>query len=272
LGGPGADEAAGFWLSEGFTDFYAGRVLLRAGLWTPADYAAELNRTLLRNASSPARLATAAEVSAKYWTDNDFRQLPYDRGHLLAVLLDDRIRRHTRGRADLDDVLREMRIATRQLAERGTRTDAETLFAAVLADRFGMDVIGALALHVDGGEPVVLPADLYGTCARVETATQPTFDRGFDAAATSAAGNVVAGVDTSGSAYAAGLRNGMRLIRREGGEPGNAAVEFVYRVDDGGTERLVRYLPTGRGTVEFQRVVLTPEAASARCITLMSGA
>lgn len=272
LGGPGEDEAAGFWLSEGFTDFYAGRVLLRAGLWTPADYVAELNRTLLRNASSPARLATSAEVAAKFWTDGNYHQLPYDRGHLLGVLLNDRLRRHTQGRADLDDVLWEMRVATRRLAERGTRVDAETLFAAVLMDRFGMDVVGALALHVDGGEPVVLPADLYGTCARVETVTQPMFDRGFDAGATSAAGNVVAGVDTAGNAYAAGLRNGMRLLRREGGEPGNASVEFVYRVDDGGTERVIRYLPAGRGTVEFQRVVLTPEATSARCVELMSGA
>lgn len=272
LGGPSADEAAGFWLSEGFTDFYAGRVLLRAGLWTPADYVAEVNRTLLRNASSPVRMATSKEVSDGFWTNPDVRQLPYDRGHLLALLLDDRVRRHTQGRADLDDVLREMRVMARQLSERGTRTDAETLFTVVLMQRFDMDVLGALALHLDGGLPVVLPADLYGTCARVETVTQPDYDRGFDAAATSAAGNVVAGVDAAGPAYAAGLRDGMRLLRREAGEPGNAAVELVYRVEDGGTERLIRYRPAGRGTVEFQRIVLTPDAASARCVALLSGA
>ncbi|HEX6037736.1 hypothetical protein [Longimicrobium sp.] len=272
VGGPSADEASGFWLSEGFTDFYAGRVLLRAGLWTPADFVAEVNRTLLRNASSPARLATSAEVAAKFWTDANVRQLPYDRGHLLGLLLDDRIRRHTGGRADLDDVLREMRVTARQLAERGTGTDAETLFSAVLMRRFDMDVLGALALHLDGGEPVVLPADLYGTCARVETATQPDFSRGFDAGATTAAGNVVTGVDPAGPAYAAGMRDGMRLLRREAGQPGDGSVELAYRVDDGGTERVIRYLPAGRGTVEFQRVVLTPEATSARCVALMSGA
>lgn len=272
VGGPSADEAAGFWLSEGFTDFYAGRVLLRAGLWTPADFVAEVNETLLRNASSPVRLATSTEVSARFWTDADVRQLPYDRGHLLAVLLDDRVRRHTSGRADLDDVLREMRVMAGRLAESGRRGDAETLFAVVLMERFGMDVLGALALHLDGGEPVVLPADLYGTCARVETATQPDFSRGFDGAATSAAGNVVTGVDTAGPAYAAGLRDGMRLVRREAGTPGDASVEMAYRVDDGGTERVIRYLPAGRGTVEFQRIVLTPEASTARCVALLSGA
>lgn len=272
VGGPSEDEAAGYWFSEGFTDFYAGRALLRAGLWTPADYVAELNRTLLRNASSPVRLATSREVSERFWTDASMQQLPYDRGHLLAVLLDDRIRRHTQGRADLDDVLREMRTAARQFAERGRPVDAESLFPAVLMQRFDMDVVGALALHLDGGLPVVLPEDLYGACARVETVTQPEYDRGFDAAATSAAGNVLAGVDPAGRAYAAGLRDGMRVIRREGGEPGNAAVELVYRVDDGGTEHVIRYLPAGRGTVEFQRVVLTPEAASAQCVALMSGA
>lgn len=264
------EAASAFWLTEGFADFYGPRGLLRAGLWTPADYAAELNRVLLRNASSPARAAPNSAIVERFWDDADVRQLPYDRGHLLALLLDHRIRAHTGSRADMDDVLRAQRAADTRNTQAGTRVDAAALFPAIIQRELGMDVTAELARHVERGEPVTLPADLFGTCARVETATQPDFHRGFDLAATNAT-RVITGVDPTSPAYAAGLRDGMRLIRRESGEIGNAAVEIVYRVDDAGTERIIRYLPQGKGRITMQRVVLTPDAASERCVRLMSG-
>ncbi|HEX6911032.1 MAG TPA: hypothetical protein VF142_11590, partial [Longimicrobium sp.] len=270
-GFPADDEVSVYWLSEGFSDFYAGRALLRAGLWTPADYVAELNTTLLRNASSPARLATSPEVSARFWSDPNVRQLPYDRGHLLGALLDYRVRRATEGRADLDDVLNETRAIARRRQNAPSPAHAGDLFTATLMARFDMDVTGTLALHLDGGEPVFLPPDLYGACATVRTVQQPEFTRGFDPAATSRAGNVVAGVDPAGPAYAAGLRDGMRLLRRESGAMGDASVELAYRVDDGGTERVIRYLPAGTGTIAFQRIELTSRGTSPECVRLMSG-
>jgi predicted metalloprotease with PDZ domain len=270
IGDAPREAASAFWLTEGFADFYGPRGLLRAGLWTPADYAAELNRVLLRNASSPARAVPNSAIVERFWDDADVHQLPYDRGHLLALLLDHRIRTHTDGRADMDDVLRAQRATDARNRQAGARVDAATLFPTVVQRELGMDVTAELARHVERGEPVTLPADLFGTCARVETATQPDFDRGFDLAATNAT-RVITGLDPASPAYAAGLRDGMRLIRRESGEIGNAAVEIVYRVEDAGTERIIRYLPQGKGRITLQRVVLTPDTASERCVRLMSG-
>ena len=268
---PETDQAQGYWFSEGWTDFYASRILLRAGLWTPEDYAAELNRVLMRYATSSARTAPNAEVAHRHWRDGDFRQVPYDRGHLLALLLDRRIRRATAGRADMDDVMQAQRAAARENERRGTPMDAPRLFAATTRQRFGVDVSAEVARHVDAGEAILLPADLYGGCGAIETITRPAFHRGFDLAATEAAGGVLAGVDSTSPAYAAGLRDGMRIIRREGGTPGDPTVEYVYRVDAGGTERVIRYLPAGKGTITFQRLVLAPNASSAPCIASMSG-
>lgn len=157
------DQPLGYWFSEGFTDFYAGRILLRAGLWTPADYIAELNTVLMRNASSPARTATNAVLAERFWSDADHQKLPYDRGHLFAILLDDRIRRQTAGRADLDDMMQ----AQRALVRRGgpTASDAARLFPST-ALAVGVDVSDELARHMERGEPVMLPADLYGRLRR----------------------------------------------------------------------------------------------------------
>ena len=268
-GFPEKDEALGYWFSEGFSDFQAARVLLRAGLWTPEEYVAELNRVLLRYAASPARGATGADVLARFWSDQAVQQLPYDRGHLLALLFDRRIRAATGGRAGLDDAL----LAQRARARRDSiATGAATLFPALVRAEYGIDLAPDLARHEDRGEPVTLPADLFGPCARIETATRPEFHRGFDIARTQAAGGVITGVDPTLPAHAAGLRDGMKLVRRESGTIGDSSVEIVYRVEDGGTERLIRYMPTGKGRVTFQRVVLAPDASRETCAKVMGGA
>lgn len=273
IGGFPEGESAGVaWLTEGWTDYYAGRALLRAGLWTPADFIADLNRVLARNAGSPARALPNAAIVERYWTDSDVQQLPYDRGHLLALLLDHRIRLATGGRVDMDDVMLAQRALARRNARAGTRLDAAALFPAALREATGIGVAEELARHVERGEPVLLPADLFGTCASVRTTTQPEFHRGFDLRATEAAGNAVTGLDPASPAYAAGMRNGMRLLRREAGVPGDATVEYAYRVDDAGTERVIRYLPRGKGRITLQRVVAGPDALSERCRRLMSGA
>lgn len=268
---PRDDERMGYWFSEGWTEFYAGRALLRAGMWTPAEFAAELNETLLRNATSPARALTSAQFAERFWTDAAVQKLPYDRGRLLALLLDHRLRQRADGR-DMDDVMRELRIAAREQEGRAERMHAPGLFTAVMGTKFGMDVSADVARHIDRAEPILLPADLFGTCATVRTFTQPIFHRGFDIEATSAAGNVITGLDPTSPAYAAGLRDGMRIVRRESGSIGDSSVELVYRMDDGGTERIIRYLPQGKEMITFQRVELNEGADQAACARLMSGA
>lgn len=270
-GQPEGEGASAFWITEGFADFYAGRALLRAGLWTPAEFLAELNRVLLRNAGSPVRTLPNSAIAERFWTDNNVQQLPYDRGHLLALMLDHRVRAHTAGRADMDDVMVAQRALAARNARAGASADAAALFPVVVRQALGLDLSPELARHVERGEPVVLPSDLFGACARVEWATQPTFDRGFDAGATAAAGNVVTGVDPASPAYAAGMRDGMRLLRRQPGEFGNAAVEIAYVVVDGENERVIRYLPAGKGQITFQRIVPTSTATSAACIRTMGG-
>jgi predicted metalloprotease with PDZ domain len=273
IGGYPEGETAGVaWFTEGWTDFYAGRALLRAGLWTPAEFAADLNQVLLRNATSPARAVPNAVIAERYWSDADVQQLPYDRGNLLALLLDHHIRARTGGRADMDDVMLAQRALARANAQAGTHVHAAELFPAAVRQAAGTDVAAELEAHVRRGEPVLLPEDLFAGCATIQTAEQPEFSRGFDLRATEANGLRITGLDASSPAYAAGMREGMRIIRREAGTPGDASVEYAYRVDDGGTERVILYLPQGKGRVTMQRVVLTPEATSERCVRLMSGA
>jgi predicted metalloprotease with PDZ domain len=264
----GEAEAADYWFSEGFADYLAAKVLLRSGLWSLADWAADKNETLLRYGTSPARNATAAEIAARFWSDRAVQQVSYDRGHLLAARLDAEISARSDGRDSLDSVLR----AQRKAAD-GSDALATDLFRATLRELTGVDAAAAIDRHVGLGEPLELPPGLYGDCARLVTERRKAFDRGFDAEATRIAEGEIAGVDPAGPAYAAGMRDGMIIVDRIGGTIGDSTVELAYRLLDEEGVRIVRYLPAGRTEHDVQRLVLTAEGEDqeARCRARLAG-
>lgn len=240
------------WFSEGFTDFYTRRLLVRAGLASPREFADAWNAVLADYAASPYRATSNSAAAKLFWSNEGAQKLPYQRGALLAALWDAR-QRDARG-VRLDDVLR------RQLADPRAPTmwrtgSAATLFALV-ARGAGLDVRADIARFVDRGEPVALAPDTFGPCARVATTVRPAFERGWDADATERANNIVTGLDAASPAFAAGLRNGMRLLRRSEGIPGDSRVRYVMQVDDAGTTRTIAFRPEGRARVTVQEVVL----------------
>jgi len=260
------DEALGYWFSEGFTEFYTARLLVREGAWGPEQFAANLNEVLAAYAQSPVATEPNSRILADFWNDNAVKDLPYQRGRLLALVWDARLRASGR---DMDDVMLALRDRAR--TEKAPRGPA--LFAEVAAAQ-GLDVGADLDAHVERGALVLLPADAFAPCGVVVTQTLPRFHRGFDIQATQANNNVIAGVNPQGPAYAAGMRDGMVLIRRDAGEIGDATQEIAYVVRDGETERTFRYMPTGEGAFQIQRLDLASPlegAARERCIAVLGG-
>jgi predicted metalloprotease with PDZ domain len=259
LGRMPVEEARDNWFSEGFTDYLAAKLLVRAGLWTPEEYAADKNETLLRYGTSPAQTVSDSEIAQRFWTDPFVQQVGYDRGHLLAARLDAEIAARTEGKESLESVLR----AQRRMAD-GSAELATNLFRRTVLEKTGIDIEGEVEAYARRGEPLTLPADLFGECARIVKERRKAFDRGFDADSTRRAGGVIAGVDRDGPAYAAGMREGMRLVRREAGKIGDASVEIAYRVaDEAGGERVIRYLPESRNEFQVQRIELAASGAQA---------
>lgn len=266
---PEEDEPRDYWFSEGFNDYLAAKVLLRTGIWSLADWAADKNETLLRYGGSPAKTADGAEIARRFWTDSAVQQVSYDRGHLLAAKLDAEIAARSGGKQSLEGVLRVQRRAAESSSELATALFRKTLLAET-----GIDIDADLERYARRGEPLLLPEDLFGDCARLVTERRKVFTRGYDADATRRAGGVIVGVDPDGPAYAAGLRDGMQLVRRESGKIGDATVELAYRVTDGGVERVIGFMPEGKGEFELQRLELAGSGAEheARCRARLGGA
>ena len=266
-GAPEQDEALQYWFSEGFTEFYTGRVMVREGVWTPTAFAADFNRMLREYAESPVREAANARILADFWNDQPVRQLPYQRGRLLATMWDARLRA---GGHDLDDIMLEMRARVHG----GDPLKAVEMLP-IVADAMGLDVRPDIARFAEQGAAIMLPEDVFAPCGRVTTRQTPRFHRGFDIEATSAHNNVIAGVDPASPAYAAGLRDGMVLVRRAHGEIGDAEQEIAYVVRDGGNERTISYMPRAPGPpMTVQSLVLDDDLAGdklARCVAVLAG-
>jgi predicted metalloprotease with PDZ domain len=154
------DEAASYWFSEGFTDFFAPRILVRDRIWGAREFAGDLNAMLRAYAASPERTAPNARIVEARTSDPKVEQLPYQRGRLFATLIDARLR--TRGR-DLDEVMLEMR---RRAPTAGMYAPA--LFAAVMAD-MGLPVDEDIRTYVERGEPIPLPEDSFAPCGTLVT-------------------------------------------------------------------------------------------------------
>lgn len=270
IGKLGEPETADYWLSEGFTDFVTYRVLARSGLWEPADFAELFNEMLRRYAFSAERDKPNARIVEAFWGNSAVQKLPYQRGMLFALLLDGELLKASGGARDFDDII---------LAMRRKHGDGDKPMLAVESFReearaLGLPIDALLKKHIEGGEPIMLAAESFKPCGGVTTIKSPPFDRGFDIEATQAAGNVVSGIDRQHPAFAAGLRDGMKIVRREGGKVGDPQVEFVYRVKDGEKERVIRYMPQGKGLFDLQQLVLTKDlsgAALAACKRSLGG-
>ncbi len=262
---PQDGEPLQYWLSEGFTDFYTARMLVRGGLWTPQQYVDDLNEALLAYAQSPIREAPNSRILADFWTDRDVQRMPYMRGRFLAMIWDARLRRNGHS---FDDVVHDMRAR----ASHGAVYAQEIFVTSAPAS--GLDLGSDIESYVTNGAPILLPEGVLAPCGRIITREAPNFHRGFDIQATQANNNIIAGVDPNLPAYAAGLRNGMVLIRRDGGEIGNAEAEIAYVVRDGDTERTFRYMPRGRGTFTTQRLELAQPLKGerlAQCMRAIAG-
>jgi predicted metalloprotease with PDZ domain len=110
----------GLWVAEGFTNYYGHLMLRRSGLWDDNRFLRRESATIGGIENAPGtRLMSAVEssLSAPFIDDAPHAQLTnlentaisyYPKGELIAMVLDLLVRGRTKGKASLDEVMRQM--------------------------------------------------------------------------------------------------------------------------------------------------------------------
>jgi len=173
----GNDEAALYWFSEGFTEFYTQRTLLRSGIWSLNTFIDDLNDTLLAYAENPSNREPNNWTSARFWTDPAVQHIPYLRGNLFAYLLDNHIRQASGNAIGLDEVIFRMRDRWK-IAPTDHRPGVLENLKASYHELLGSDdqLDALIESHITKGELIQLPTDMFGQCASVEPSVLPYED------------------------------------------------------------------------------------------------
>jgi predicted metalloprotease with PDZ domain len=234
--GPYESYRAFDWFKEGFTQYYAYKLVYLAGLMPLSAYIESLNRDL--------RL---------YPGSND----PYIRGRGIALWLDGEIRSESNGKKSLDDVMLDMvRTADKPLTlERILQTAGRYLPPPARRQ---------LEAAANQGEVLLPAADAaLPSCAVIDVSMEqlPVFDLGFDFAASRVANRVI-GVREDGPAWRAGLRDGQTLKRISvyNGQPDRQA---TFGITQDGQTQTIQYYPRGK-TVSAPQFHLDSAAFAAR--------
>ncbi|MCU0227741.1 MAG: PDZ domain-containing protein [Bryobacterales bacterium] len=136
----------GLWVAEGFTSYYDGLALHRAGLMTQDQYLARLSGTIAGLQDKPGRLVQpVADSSFDAWVkgyrpnenSNNTGISYYTKGAVLGFLLDARIRKATNNARSLDDL---MRLAYQRYS--GDRGFTARQFHDCVAEIAGAEVAG----------------------------------------------------------------------------------------------------------------------------------
>jgi predicted metalloprotease with PDZ domain len=162
LPGNKGDDASIYWFSEGFTEFYAMRLLTRAGLQAPARSIKVLDSKLAHYDANSKRDLDAVEAAKLFWSsDRDGEQIPYLRGYLAAWYADLAITKASNGSRSLDD-------AMRQLVQRAQRDPDFRGTTANLVSALGREMGAAHSERlerfvVEGGQAPFRP-DSFAPC------------------------------------------------------------------------------------------------------------
>ena len=285
-----ANETDMLWVSEGFSVYYEYLMLARSGRMTLDELLAALGRNMAAYENNPGRLfQSATESSRETWIQGPFGQREgrirktvsyYEKGPILGLLLDFRIRHETRNERSLDTVMRELyyryyRELGRGWTDAEFREACERVAGVPLDENFGyasttreIDYDKYLAYAgLELEPPVERPEAFAGAIVEDHEGrlVVATLEPRSPAAAALAAEDVIVAVDgarldaTAFDARIAGSRPGdrLRLSVEHQGRPLDVALTLVHRV-----ERTFRMRPV-EGPTELQAAILASLTAPA---------
>jgi predicted metalloprotease with PDZ domain len=146
------------WFSEGFTEYFALKNMLKGGFVTTEQYMDRLNDRFFDGLyHSPKREAPNHAVADSFFIAHDFERLPYLRGCVFAFFLDNAIKAGSNDRRDLHDLMLDM-LEYYQRSDRDLLSNFD-FFLETCSDYLQKDVAPFYQTHIQKGK--LIPADAF---------------------------------------------------------------------------------------------------------------
>jgi hypothetical protein len=236
------------WFGEGLATFYQARLPFRFGMLSPDAFLSDVNWTAARYYTSAMATVPNSEVPRRFWADTRVRTLPYDRGMLYFVMIDDAVRKSSGGKKSLDDLLLEM-----LAREKSGKALGNADWESVLSKYLGAKAVTDFRAFLGGAMP--LPAsDAFGPCFRRTTRKLRRYELGFATDVLAQPKRIVRGLVPGSAAALAGLRDGDKIIDPvpQDGIQGEQDEMIKLRVRRGGQAVAITYLPRGETVDAYQ--------------------
>lgn len=234
-----------YWFIEGFTDYYALRILYESGYWDVRTYARWINRHIRNYYLNPAINASNEQIDREYWRKREtVGEVAYQRGLLLGL------RWHRLARAKgtsegidrlLHALVAQARVSGLRISNHTLRDAGQRLLGPWFAEEFDRYVVRA--------ETIELPTDALAPGLIGELTEVYEYDVGFDQQR-SLRERRVCGLRPGSAAARAGLREGDSLVGWA--LPGDPDVAVRLTVRRGGSTTRISYLPRGRKVMAVQ--------------------
>ena len=149
-----ANEEQQYWFSEGFTEYFTLKNMLRYGLITPETFVSEFNSSMVQPHYINPKCAMPND-SINYQTfwsgDKNWEKLPYYRGCLYAFFLDNQLREKTAGAVNLDSIM--LRILHGVASSPGQKID-HAFFKSVIEPYVGKKGLADFERYIEQGKPI----------------------------------------------------------------------------------------------------------------------
>jgi len=248
------------WVSEGLTVYYEYLVLVRKGLMSDAEFWKAIRGNMMNYENKPGRLfQSVAAASYNTWGDGPFGRTGdevnktisyYDKGPVLGLMLDLKIRHETRNKHSLDDLMRKLYYKYYKEQQRGfteteLKAECEAIAGVPLTQFFE---------YVYTTKPVDYPTFFNYAGLKIDTIPKPVPGAWLGINTRQRNDSVfINSVDWESPAWNAGLRAGDRITMLEGAVATKKLLDDLAAGKKEGESISIRYI---HNNAEFSKDVI----------------
>lgn len=194
------DEELNYWWTEGFTDFYSRLIALRSNGIDKKAFIDEINQFLRAYYLSPVNQAPNLRIKEDFWNDYDIEKLPYYRGLVFALYLNNLLQKEIPG-TSLDTIMHDLfKVANQQQF-------SSSLFKGIVHKYIKNGIENEMINFIEQGNII----NLEGINLPIQKVSIGRYYLGFNRDIL-IKDQSIQEIDIKSNAYKVGLRNGQKVI------------------------------------------------------------